>query len=158
MTTFWDKITKTWKFLFSGLRNVQKTTTKMNVSAHGDGNAAFHFFARMIDIAKEKQWFGDPSRAPQPHEPHRHPYHCFSLAISMIMAKKWNVAFSSSPAETFIFVVKYWRFRRRKYQHSQFFVILSQKLTISALKRLSDWMAAWRFRKSSPTHQIWSGN
>ena len=56
IVTFWDKITKMWKFWFSGLRNVQKTTTKMNVSAHGDENAVFHFFARIIDIAKEKQW------------------------------------------------------------------------------------------------------
>ena len=47
----------------------------MIVSAHGDGNVAFHFFARIIDIAKEKQWFGDPPRAPQPHEPHTHPHH-----------------------------------------------------------------------------------
>ena len=27
-----------------------------------------------------------------------------------------------------------------------------------ALKRLSDWMVAWRFRESSPKHQIRSGN
>ena len=46
----------------------------MNVSAHGDGNDEFHFFARIIDFANEKQWFGDPSHAPQPHEPHMHPY------------------------------------------------------------------------------------
>ena len=38
------------------------------------------------------------------------------------------------------------------------FVILFQNVTIHGLKLLSDWMAAWRFRKSSPKHQIWSGN
>ena len=47
---------------------------QMNVSAHEAGNARFQFFARIIDIAKEYQWFGDASHAPQPHEPHRHPY------------------------------------------------------------------------------------
>ena len=52
----------------------QNFSTQMNVSAHGDKNATFQFFARIIDIPKEKQWFGDPSHAPQPHEPHRHPY------------------------------------------------------------------------------------
>ena len=36
-------------------------------------------------------------------------------------------------------------------------VILSQNVIIYALKRLSDWMVAWRFRKSSRKHQIWSG-
>ena len=78
---------------------------KMIVSAREDENATFHFLARIIDNANEKQWVGDPSRAPQPHEPHRHSYHCFSLAISMILAKKWNAAFPSPWAETFIFVV-----------------------------------------------------
>ena len=75
---------------------------KINVSAREDENATFHFFARIIDIANEKQWFGDPSGDPQPHEPHGHPYHCFSLAISMILAKSCNVAFPSSCAEIII--------------------------------------------------------
>ena len=39
----------------------QNFTTKMNVSAHGDENATFQFFARIVAIAKEKQWSGDPS-------------------------------------------------------------------------------------------------
>ena len=39
----------------------QNLATKMNVSAHGDENAIFQFSARIIDIPKGKQWFGDPS-------------------------------------------------------------------------------------------------
>ena len=49
-----------------------KVDNKMNVSAHEAENAS-RVFARIIAIAKEYQWFGDPSHAPQPHEPHRHP-------------------------------------------------------------------------------------
>ena len=40
---------------------------------------------------------------------------------------------------------------------SPVFCDLSQNVTFYALKMLSDWMVVWRFRKSSPKHQIWSG-
>ena len=68
--------------------------------------------------------------------------------------------------------MQYFRLRARKHsfccrflnileagnQNSHVFVILSQNVTFYALKRLSDWMVVWRFRKSSPKHKIWSGN
>ena len=46
----------------------------MNVSEHQAEKGIFQFFARIIDIAEEYQWFGDASHAPKTHEPHRHPY------------------------------------------------------------------------------------
>ena len=39
------------------LPNHQYFTTKMNVSAHETENARFRFFARIIYIAKDYQWF-----------------------------------------------------------------------------------------------------
>ena len=55
----------------------------------------------------------------------------------------------------FVFVFEY--FGGRGTKKIYVFVILSQNVIIYALKMLSDWMVAWRFRKSSPKHQIWSG-
>ena len=135
-------------------------TTTMNFSAHGDENATFQFFARIIDIPKEKQWSGDPSHAPQPHEPHKlgwggSPDHCFPLGISMILAKNWNVAFSSPCAETFIFVVKFQCSGGGIFTILWIIAIFAQSVTLYALKCLSVWMSGWRFCKSSPKYQFW---
>ena len=58
--------------------------------------------------------------------------------------------------ENIYFVVEFGKFWRRKYKDYLVFMSLSQKLSFYALKRLSFWMVAWCFRKSSPKHQIWS--
>ena len=65
--------------------------------------------------------------------------------------------FRKKSSESHINTVVFWIFWRPENQNFHVFVILSQNVTFYALKRLSDWMVAWRFRKSSPKHQIWSG-